>query len=99
MGLVIGKPLGITAAALAAVRLRIAPLPDGVSWTALHGCAWLDGIGFTVSLFVATLAFHGTNALDSAKVGILGGSILAGVVGAIVVRVGTRSSGYKVAAH
>ena len=74
LGLAIGKPLGITGAALAAVRLRLASLPDGVSWTGLHGCAWLGGIGFTMSLFIATLAFDGTTLLDSAKVGILGGS-------------------------
>jgi NhaA family Na+:H+ antiporter len=92
LGLVIGKPLGITGAALAVVRLRLAALPEGVSWMALHGCAWLGGIGFTMSLFIATLAFQGTNLLDSAKVGILGGSILAGSVGAIVVRRGTRSA-------
>lgn len=89
LGLAIGKPLGITGAALAAVRCRLASLPDGVSWTALHGCAWLGGIGFTMSLFIATLAFGGTNLLDSAKLGILGGSIVAGIVGAVVVRRGT----------
>ena len=98
LGLVIGKPLGITAAALGAVRLRIAALPEGVSWTALHGCAWLGGIGFTMSLFIATLAFQGTNVLDSAKVGILSGSVLAGVVGAVVLRVSTRSARQHVAA-
>lgn len=90
LGLMVGKPLGITAAAFAAVRLRAAALPDGVSWMALHGCAWLGGIGFTMSLFIATLAFEGTGALDSAKIGIIGGSLLAGGVGAIVVRRGTR---------
>ena len=92
LGLAVGKPLGITGAALAAVRLRLAALPDGVSWTALHGCAWLGGVGFTMSLFIATLAFGNTALLDSAKVGILGGSILSGVVGAIIVRRGTRSA-------
>ena len=92
LGLVLGRPLGIAGAALAAVRLRLAALPEGVGWTALHGCAWLGGIGFTMSLFIATLAFQGTPLLDSAKVGILGGSILAGVVGAIVLRLGTRSA-------
>ena len=91
LGLAIGKPLGITVAALAAVRLRLASLPEGVSWTALHGCAWLGGIGFTMSLFIATLAFDGTHVLDSAKVGILSGSILVGIVGAVVTRRGTRS--------
>jgi len=92
LGLVVGKPLGITAAALGAVRLRIAALPEGVSWTALHGCAWLGGIGFTMSLFIATLAFQGTNILDSAKVGILSGSVLAGIVGAIILRASTGRS-------
>ena len=90
LGLAIGKPLGITGAALAAVRLRMASLPEGVSWTALHGCAWLGGIGFTMSLFIAALAFDGHALLDSAKLGILGGSILSGVIGAMVVRRGTR---------
>ena len=97
LGLAIGKPLGITAAAGAAVRLRLAALPADVSWTALHGCAWLGGIGFTMSLFIATLAFQGTNLLDSAKVGILGGSILAGIVGAFVIRRGTRSARHTIA--
>jgi NhaA family Na+:H+ antiporter len=92
LGLAIGKPLGITAAALAAVRMRLASLPSGVSWTAVHGAAWLGGIGFTMSLFIATLAFGGTTLLDGAKVGILSGSVAAGTVGAVVVRRGTRSA-------
>lgn len=86
LGLAMGKPLGITLAAVAAVRGRVASLPEGVTWTALHGCAWLGGIGFTMSLFIATLAFEGTAFLDSAKVGILGSSLLAGLVGAIVLK-------------
>ena len=90
LGLTIGKPLGITGAAVAAVRLRLASLPEGVNWTALRGCAWLGGIGFTMSLFIGTLAFQGTHVLESAKIGILGGSILAGTVGAIMVRRGVR---------
>ena len=91
VGLVLGKPLGITAASVAAVRLRLASLPDGVTWTALHGCAWLGGIGFTMSLFIASLAFEGTPLLDAAKVGILGGSLVAGTVGAVVIRLSARS--------
>jgi Na+:H+ antiporter, NhaA family len=91
LALAVGKSLGITAAAVAAVRLRLASLPDGVSWTALHGCAWLGGIGFTMSLFIATLAFGSTALLDSAKVGVLAGSLASGAIGAIVVRRGTRA--------
>jgi NhaA family Na+:H+ antiporter len=92
LGLVIGKPLGITGAALVAVKLRVATLPSGVNWTALHGCAWLGGIGFTMSLFIATLAFEGTSALDAAKVGILAGSTFAALVGTIILRVGIHRS-------
>jgi NhaA family Na+:H+ antiporter len=91
LGLAVGKPLGITAASLVAVRSRLAALPAGVNWTALHGCGWFGGIGFTMSLFIATLAFEGTSLLDSAKVGILTASALAGLVGSIVVRAGLRS--------
>jgi NhaA family Na+:H+ antiporter len=86
MGLAAGKPLGIMAAAAITVRSGLSALPQGVTWTALHGCAWLGGIGFTMSLFIAALAFEGTPLLDSAKVGILGASALAGVIGAIAVR-------------
>ena len=93
LGLVIGKPLGIFVAAATAVRLRLAALPAGASWTALLGCAWLGGIGFTMSLFIAALAFDGTHLLESAKVGILTGSLLSGAIGAIILRRGTRTSG------
>ena len=92
LGLVVGKPLGITGAALAAVRLQIAALPAQVRWMELHGCAWLGGIGFTMSFFIASLAFQDTTLLESAKVGILGGSIFAAMVGTIVVRLGARAA-------
>jgi NhaA family Na+:H+ antiporter len=92
LGLAVGKPLGIMGAALVATRTRLAALPTGVNWMALHGCAWLAGIGFTMSLFIATLAFEGTPLVDSAKVGILAGSALAGIVGAIVTRLGPHAT-------
>jgi Na+:H+ antiporter, NhaA family len=57
----------------------------------LHGCAWLAGIGFTMSLFIANLAFEGSNLLDPAKIGILAGSILAGTGGALIMRTKARS--------
>jgi len=84
--LLIGKPIGIMAASWIAIRFRLASLPAGVGWTSLHGCAWLGGIGFTMSLFIAALAFGGTLRLDAAKAGILAASVLAGVAGAIIVR-------------
>lgn len=86
VGLAVGKPLGIMAAAFAAVNLRLAALPTGVSWTTLHGCAWLGGIGFTMSLFIATLAFEGAPLLASAKLGIIVGSLVAGLMAAMILR-------------
>ena len=87
LGLAIGKPLGITLVAWLAKRIGVAALPSGSDWRALHGVSWLGGIGFTMSLFIAGLAFPASpELLDSAKVGILGGSILAGLAGWIILR-------------
>ncbi len=83
-GLVIGKPLGITAAAFAVVKSGIAKLPDGLCWRSLLGYAWLAGIGFTMSLFIATLAFGEARPVNAAKLGIVAGSLLAGIVAAII---------------
>jgi len=90
LGLVVGKPLGITVAAVMAVRWRLATLPAGVTWLALHGCAWLGGIGFTMSLFITMLAFNGSPLIEAAKLGVLAGSAVTGVVGAILVRASLR---------
>jgi len=94
LGLVLGKPVGITLAAWLAVRIRAAEKPEGVSWGALHAVSWLGGIGFTMSLFVAGLAFPGsTELLDSAKLGILAASVLAGLAGwTLIRRVGASAS-------
>ena len=81
LGLVLGKPLGITLFSWAAVRTGLATLPHAVSWRALHGVSWLAGIGFTMSLFIAGLAFGTTPLLDHAKLGILAASLIAGAVG------------------
>ena len=90
LGLVVGKPLGITAAALGAIKSRIGELPGGVGWTSLLGYACLAGIGFTMSLFIAMLAFDETGLVNAAKSGILGGSLLAGIAGAIFLRIASR---------
>lgn len=90
-GLLIGKPIGITLFAWGAVRLGLAARPAGVSWFALHGVSWLGGIGFTMALFVASLAFDTPRALDAAKLGVFAASVLAGLVGWWLVRRGTRA--------
>jgi NhaA family Na+:H+ antiporter len=86
-GLVIGKQLGVTLFAWVAVRLGMAELPGGLSWRHLYALAWLGGIGFTMSLFIASLAFGGdSDVLASAKVGILAGSLVSGVGGWLLFR-------------
>jgi len=81
-GLLIGKPLGIFAFAMGAVKLGLARLPDGVTATAILGGGALAGIGFTMAMFIAGLAFKGSpETLDAAKVGILGASALSAALG------------------
>lgn len=77
LGLLIGKPVGIALFALAAVRLRLAALPPGVSVGALFGAGLLGGIGFTMALFITTLAFGNGPLSSAAKVGLLAASVLA----------------------
>lgn len=79
--LLAGKVLGVTLASLASVRTGIAVLPEEVGWGQIHGVGWLAGIGFTMSLFIASLAFGSGPLLDSAKIGILSASVIAGIVG------------------
>lgn len=84
LGLLFGKPIGIGLAAWLAVRTGVASLPAGVTWSHIHGAAWLGGIGFTMSLFIAALAFPDESMLVSAKMGVLCGSLLAGLVGSAI---------------
>ncbi len=87
LGLVLGKQIGITFFSWLSVKLGIASLPPQVSWKELYGTAWLGGIGFTMSLFVANLAFPGQEELlINGKIGILTASLLAGTIGFILLR-------------
>jgi NhaA family Na+:H+ antiporter len=79
-GLVLGKPIGIALGCLACVRLGVARLPAGVHWRHVIAGGCLGGIGFTMALFIAGLALE-AELLDAAKVGILGGSTLAALLG------------------
>jgi len=91
LGLFLGKTIGISLFSFLACKLKISVLPSGVSWKQMIGTACIGGIGFTMSLFVASLAFQGTEYLDFAKVGILSGSIISGFTGWLILR--TRGSG------
>ncbi|HEX2165483.1 MAG TPA: Na+/H+ antiporter NhaA [Thermoanaerobaculia bacterium] len=92
LGLFLGKQAGVFAAAWLAVRSGVAALPGGVSWRQLWGVSLLCGIGFTMSLFIAGLAFPDPALLDAAKVGILAASLVSGVLGAAAL-LGRRGRG------
>ncbi|MCA9672045.1 MAG: Na+/H+ antiporter NhaA [Myxococcales bacterium] len=83
LGLVLGKPLGIVALSLLAVRLRLCRLPDGVDFRGLCVVGLLGGVGFTMAIFIAELAFSSAASIALAKVGVLGGSAVAGVLAVI----------------
>ncbi len=80
-GLVLGKPIGLIGASWIAVRTGIAALPEGVQWSHMVGVGSLAGIGFTMSLFIASLGFGESELLDTAKLGILLASVIAGSAG------------------
>jgi NhaA family Na+:H+ antiporter len=86
LGLVLGKPLGITLFAWLATKVGLAERLTDTSWGMLHGAGWLGGIGFTMSLFIAGLAFESAALLTQAKLGILTASFFAGAVGWFLLR-------------
>jgi len=82
-GLVIGKPLGITLAAYASVKLKFGTLPSNTNWKHIIGAGILAGIGFTMSIFIATLAFNTEYAKDIAKIAVLVGSFVSILLGIV----------------
>lgn len=89
-GLLLGKVVGILGAVLLLVRSGLAQLPSGASWPQMAGVTFLCGIGFTMSLFIGTLAFADPVQLDQVKIGILAGSLVAGSLGWLILRLTTR---------
>jgi len=91
VGLVIGKPIGITAATWLGLKLRLGQLPRNTTFTHIIGLGLLAGIGFTVSLFISELAFRSSSSAhlfsDEAKIGIFVGSIVAGIAGFVFLRI------------
>jgi NhaA family Na+:H+ antiporter len=86
LGLVVGKTIGVFGATAVAVRMGIARLPSGTTWRHMFGLATSAGVGFTVALFVTSLSFDTVATTDAAKVGILAGSTLAGIIGFTILR-------------
>ena len=85
-GLFVGKQVGVFAASWAAVRLGLCRLPHGVSWTALYGVCLLTGIGFTMSLFIGSLAFEDPAHAVGVRLGVFLGSIFSGLCGYLLLR-------------
>ena len=87
-GLFIGKQAGIFSLCWLFIKLKLTSLPSGVSWTSLYGTAALCGVGFTMSLFIGSLAFEetGVNLLFDERLGIILGSLISGLTGYLVLR-------------
>lgn len=92
LGLLIGKPVGILAASRAAMLLNGVKLPDDTTWFMLAGAACLAGIGFTMSLFIGTLAYDTPEFDAQIRIGVLGGSILAGIAGLALLKLAVGRS-------
>lgn len=84
LGLFFGKQLGVMLVTVVVCKLRICRLPDGVSWLQFYGMALLTGIGFTMSLFIGTLAFADVSFATPVRIGVLTGSLLSTMAGVLV---------------
>jgi len=90
LGLFIGKQIGVFGFSWVGVRAGICRLPDGVNWAQVYGVSLLAGIGFTMSLFIGTLAFSDPEHAAAVRLGVLSGSILSGLMGFLVLKWSTR---------
>lgn len=97
LGLVVGKQIGVLGFAWLAVKSGLAQLPTGARWSHVYGIAWLTGIGFTMSLFIASLAFPpaGTAGVADYRLGILLGSTISAIGGYLILRLACAASEAK----
>jgi NhaA family Na+:H+ antiporter len=84
LGLFIGKPIGIFGLSFAAIKLKLAGKPEGSTWPQLFGVSILGGIGFTMSLFIGTLAFVDADRAAEIRIGVLLGSIVSAIAGYLI---------------
>ena len=91
LGLLIGKQVGILGLAWLAVKSGIARLPEGVGWLQVWGLSLIAGIGFTMSLFIGNLAFVDPAQINAVKLGVLSGSIIAALLGVLILLRGRRA--------
>lgn len=86
LGLFVGKQVGVFSLSWIAVKLGLARLPEGANWCQVYAIACLTGVGFTMSLFIGTLAFDNEETLNAVRLGVLMGSIASGVLGFVLLR-------------
>ncbi|WP_051462826.1 Na+/H+ antiporter NhaA [Haloglycomyces albus] len=101
-GLVVGKTVGVFGFSWLAITLKLGSKPDNTSWSMMLGLSIVAGIGFTVALFITELAFRGGDSelfTDEAKIGVLVGSIVAALLGALVLHLSTRNAPVTAAAN
>ena len=92
IGLCLGKPIGIVSACYFIVKKKIGELPRGVNWHKMIGAGLLAGIGFTMSIFISTLAFKNANQQDIAKIAVLIASFLAMIIGFVWIKLENKSN-------
>ena len=89
-GLILGKQIGVMAFTAAGNAMGLCQLPSGVNWKQYYGMALITGIGFTMSLFIGTLAFNDVEKQTAVRLGVIIGSCVAGILGYLVLRMSTR---------
>jgi Na+:H+ antiporter, NhaA family len=95
LGLFLGKPLGIVLSSWIMVKTGISPMLKGVNWKMITGLGMVAGIGFTMSIFIATLSFKHQILADTAKLAVICGSVLSAIAGLIVLRFTSHVIGHK----
>ncbi len=93
LGLVLGKQIGVFGMLWLCIKLSIAPMPEGTTWRHLYGVSLLCGIGFTMSLFIGSLAFEHSSFDAPIRLGVLTGSIVCAILGYLVLRWGAAPAG------
>lgn len=92
VGLFLGKQIGVFLATWIGVKSGIARLPENVSWKHIHGVACLTGVGFTMSLFIGSLAFTTVDVMNAVRLGVVLGSVLSGIIGYLLLKSAAHDS-------
>ena len=92
VGLFLGKQIGVFLATWIGVKSGIARLPENVSWKHIHGVACLTGVGFTMSLFIGSLAFMTVDVMNAVRLGVVLGSVLSGIIGYLLLKSAAHDS-------